>query len=209
MAQLFSGLAMSVDASSKEHKRLIFSHEGNARAAASVILIGVVAALIGSVFMAIGPKVKTTSRTAVDASVGAASTPVRIVGQAPHDNAVPCDQQVWPNIDQRCLVRTQAAPKSEDISSTARSNEPTPSSAPTTQTPSQVAASRSSQHASVPPTARQQESLSLADSSDEAIMPLYDDVDEWHQQEFSEPPPRKRQRRQYRSFHFHFGAFRF
>ena len=145
MAQLFSGLAMSVDASSKEHKRLIFSHEGNARAAASVILIGVVAALIGSVFMAIGPKVKTTSRAAVDASVGAASTPVRIVGQAPHNNAVPCDQQVWPNIDQRCLVRTQAASKSEDISSTARSNEPTPSSAPTTQTPSQVAASGSTQ----------------------------------------------------------------
>lgn len=209
MAQLFSGLAMSVDASSKEHKRLIFSHEGNARAAASVILIGVVAALIGSVFMAIGPEVKTTSRAPVDASVGAASTPVRIVGQAPHNNGVPCDQQVWPNIDQRCLVRTQAASKSEDISSTARSNEPTPSSAPTTQTPSQVAASGSTQHASVPPTARQQQSLSLADSSDEATMPLYDDADEWHQQEFTEPPPRKRQRRQYRSFHFHFGAFRF
>lgn len=209
MAQLFSGLAMSVDASSKEHKRLIFSHEGNARAAASVILIGVVAALIGSVFMAIGPEIKTTSRAPVDASVGAASTPVRIVGQAPHNNGVPCDQQVWPNIDQRCLVRTQAASKSEDISSTARSNEPTPSSAPTTQTPSQVAASGSTQHASVPPTARQQQSLSLADSSDEATMPLYDDADEWHQQEFNEPPPRKRQRRQYRSFHFHFGAFRF
>jgi hypothetical protein len=208
MAHLFSGLAMSVDASSKEHKRLIFSHEGNARAAASVILIGVVAALIGSVFMAIGPKVKTNPRATVDTPVGAASTPVRIVGQAPRDN-VPCDQQVWPNIDQRCLVRTQAASKSEDISSTARSNEPTPASAPTPQTPSQVAASGSTQHASVPPTARQQQSLSLADSSDEATMPLYDDAHEWHQQEFSEPPPRKRQRRQYRSFHFHFGAFRF
>ena len=35
---------------------LIFSHEGNARAAASVILIGVVVALIGSVFMVIGPR---------------------------------------------------------------------------------------------------------------------------------------------------------
>jgi hypothetical protein len=209
MAQLFSGLAMSVDASSNEHKRLIFSHEGNARAAASVILIGVVAALIGSVFMAIGPKVKTTSRAAVEVSVDAASTPVRIVGQAPHNNVVPCDQQVWPNIDQRCLVRTQAASRSEDTSPTARSNEPAPSSAPTTQTPSQVVPSGSTQHASVPPTARQQQSLSLADSSDEATMPLYDDADEWHQQEFTEPPPRKRQHRQYRSFHFHFGAFRF
>ena len=209
MAQLFSGLAMSVDASSRKPKELIFSHEGNARAAASVILIGVVAALIGSVFMAIGPKVKTTSRAAVDASVGAASTPVRIVGQAPQNNVVPCDQQVWPNIDQRCLVRTQPASRSEDISSTARSNEPTPSSAPTPQTPSQVAASGSTQRASVPSTARQQQSLSLADLSDEVTMPLYDDADQWHQQEFTEPPPRKRQRRQYRSFHFHFGAFRF
>ena len=208
MAQLFSGLAMSVDASPKEHEKLIFSHEGNARAATSVILIGVVAALIGSVFMAIGPKVKTPPRMAVDASVGATSIPVRIVGQAPHDN-VPCDQQVWPNIDQHCLVRTQTTLKSEDISSAARSNEPTPTMAPTTQQPSQVAASRSSQRASVPPTARQQESLSLAGSSDEAVMPLYDDVDGWHQQEFSEPPPRKRPRRQYRTFHFHFGAFRF
>jgi len=42
---------MSMDArTGEEHNELIFSHEGNARAAASVILIGVIAALIGSVF---------------------------------------------------------------------------------------------------------------------------------------------------------------
>jgi hypothetical protein len=35
---------------------LIFGHEGNARAAASVILISVVVTSIGSVFMAIGPR---------------------------------------------------------------------------------------------------------------------------------------------------------
>ena len=41
---------------------LIFGHEGNARAATSVILIGVLAALIGSVFMAIGPRFKQEPR---------------------------------------------------------------------------------------------------------------------------------------------------
>ena len=73
---------MSMDArTGEEHNGLIFSHEGNARAAASVILIGVIVALIGSVFMAIGPKVKQAPRPTSDASVGAAPTPVRIVGQ--------------------------------------------------------------------------------------------------------------------------------
>ena len=57
------------------------------------------------------------------------------------------------------------------------------------------------------PAVRRQESLDLAESSDEAVTPYYDDPDEIRQQE--DPPPRKRQRRHYRSFHFHFGAFRF
>ena len=59
------------------------------------------------------------------------------------------------------------------------------------------------------PAARQQESLDPAETSDESITPYYDDVDELLQQEYGELPPRKRQRRYYRSFHFHFGAFRF
>jgi hypothetical protein len=46
---------------------LIFGHEGNARAATSVILIGVLAALIGSVFMAIGPRLKQEPRPTPDA----------------------------------------------------------------------------------------------------------------------------------------------
>src|SRR6478609_5290745 len=129
---------MFMDGNSNETRNeLIFSHEGNARAAASVILVGVVAALVGSVFMAIGPKVKPTPRPAVDSTIGAASNPVRIVGQVPHDQAphdnVPCDQQVWPNIEQHCLVRKEAAPKSENIASTARTGDlppPPPASPP-------------------------------------------------------------------------------
>ena len=96
----------------------IFSHEGNARVAASVILIGVVVALIGSLFMAIGPKFKQAPRQGGDASVGAASTSVRIVGQTPRDN-VPCDQQVWPNFAHRCLVRTEATPNLDNPASRA------------------------------------------------------------------------------------------
>src|SRR5689334_5090069 len=98
---------MYMDGNSNETRNeLIFSHEGNARAPASVILVGVVAALFGGAFMAIGPKVKPSPRPAVDSAIGAVSNPVRIVGQAPHDN-VPCDQQ-------NCLVRKEAAPKSEN-----------------------------------------------------------------------------------------------
>jgi hypothetical protein len=201
---------MFMDGNSNETRNeLIFSHEGNARAAASVILVGVVAALVGSVFMAIGPKVKPTPRPAVDSTIGAASNPVRIVGQVPHDQAphdnVPCDQQVWPNIEQHCLVRKEAAPKSENIASTARTGDlpPPPPASP----PSQGVVSASAPPSSVSP-ARQRQSLELAESSGEAITPFYEDTDELRQQEYMDPPPRKRQRRQ-RSFHFHFGAFRF
>lgn len=203
---------MFMDGNSNETRNeLIFSHEGNARAPASVILVGVVAALVGSVFMAIGPKVKPTPRAAVDSTIGAASNPVRIVGQVPHDQAphdnVPCDQQVWPNIEQNCLVRKEAAPKSENITSTARTGDlpPPPPPAPP---PSQGAVSASVPPSSVSPAARQRESLDLAESSGEAITPFYEDTDELRQQDYVDPPPRKRQRR-HRSFHFHFGAFRF
>jgi len=203
---------MFMDGNSNETRNeLIFSHEGNARAAASVILVGMIAALVGGVFMAIGPKVKPTHREVVDSAVGAASNPVRIVGQAPrdqvpHDN-VPCDQQVWPNIDQHCLVRKEAAPKPENIASTARTGDvPPPPTAPPS---SQGAVSTSAPPSPVPPATRQRESLDIADSSSEAVTPFYEDTDEFRQQEYMDPPPRKRQRRNYRPFHFHFGAFRF
>ncbi len=84
---------------------LIFHHHGNARAAASVALAGVVAALMGSVFMAIGPKFKQEPSAIRHTLLVEASAPVRVVGHVPRENAS-CAQQVWPNIDQRCLVRS-------------------------------------------------------------------------------------------------------
>jgi len=203
---------MFMDGNSNETRNaLIFTHEGNGRAAASIILVGVLAALVGGVFMAIGPKVKPTPRQAVDSATGAASNPVRIVGQAPHDQAprdnVPCDQQVWPNIEQHCLVRKEAAPKPENIASTARTGElpPLPPAPPS----SQGAVTTNTPPGPMPSAARQRESWDLAESSGEAVAPFYEDADELRQQEYMEPPPRKRQRRNSRPFHFHFGAFRF
>ena len=68
----------------------IFGHAGDPRVAASIVLAGVVAALIGGVFMAIGPQLK--------------DKPVRVVGA--RGDAV-CENQTWPAIDQRCLVRAK------------------------------------------------------------------------------------------------------
>ncbi len=66
----------------------IFGHAGDPRVAASIVLAGIVAALIGGVFMAIGPQLK--------------DKPVRAISA--RGDAV-CENQTWPSIDQRCLVR--------------------------------------------------------------------------------------------------------
>ena len=63
---------------------------GDPRVAASIVLAGIVAALIGGVFMAIGPQLK--------------NNPVRVVGA--HGDAV-CENQTWPAIDQRYLVQAK------------------------------------------------------------------------------------------------------
>ena len=72
---------------------LIFDHEGNARAATSVILIGVLAALIGSVFMAIGPRFKQEPRPTRDAYIGGhrrrfASSDMRRVRMGPASSSL-------------------------------------------------------------------------------------------------------------------------
>src|SRR3954470_3762776 len=85
---------------------LIFAHEGNARVAASVIMAGMLAVLLGGTVMAIGPELKQEPRAARNADT-APPAAVRVIGTTPREQAA-CDQQVWPNIDQRCLVRTQA-----------------------------------------------------------------------------------------------------
>jgi hypothetical protein len=76
---------------------------GDPRVAASVVLIGIVGVLIGAVFMAIGPEMKSKVPAAAMASGGHQTAAVRVFGVSGREDAV-CGQQVWPNIDQRCLV---------------------------------------------------------------------------------------------------------
>lgn len=190
---------------------LIFGHEGDARAAASVTLVGVVAALIGSVFMAIGPTVKQAPRPTGDTYIGDLSGPVRFVGHAPREKG-PCEQQVWPNIDQRCLVRTEATANSGSTSSPERNGKLSPLNATATTVNTQ-ASSHDVTNGSTPyyatvPAPSQQDALNVIESSDVMVDPLNDNVGELRQQEPIEPPP-KRARRHYKPFHFRFGTFHF
>jgi hypothetical protein len=189
---------------------LIFDHEGDARAAASVILIGVVAALIGSVFMAIGPRVKQAPRSTGDTYIGDVSAPVRVVGHAPRENG-PCEQQVWPNIDQRCLVRTEATANSHKTSSPERNDKLSPLNVTAT-TMNTQASSHDVTNGSTPyyavPAPSQQDALNVIESSDVMVDPLNENMAELHRQEPIEPPP-KRARRRYKPLHFHFGTFHF
>jgi hypothetical protein len=85
----------------------IFAHEGDVRVAASVVVIGMLAVLIGGAFMAIGPRLNHTAGARNAAGAGSPA-PVRVVGATPRGNNVACEQQVWPDIDQRCLVRADS-----------------------------------------------------------------------------------------------------
>jgi hypothetical protein len=190
---------------------LIFGHEGDARAAASVTLIGVVAALIGSVFMAIGPRVKQAPRPTGDTYIGDVSAPVRVVGHAPRENGS-CGQQVWPHIDQRCLVRTEATANSSNTSSRERNDKLSPlnvtAATVNTQASSHDVTNGGTPYYGTAPAPSQQDALNVIESSDVMVDPLNDNAGELRQQEPIEPPP-KRARRHYRAFHFHFGTFHF
>jgi hypothetical protein len=190
---------------------LIFGHEGDARTAASVILIGVVAALIGSVFMVIGPRPKQAPRPTGDTYIREALTPVRVVGNAPRANG-PCEQQVWPYTDQRCLVRTEATVNSGNTSSPERNDKLAPltatASTMNTQASSQDLTKGSTPYYAAALAPSRQDALNVIESSDVMVDPLNDNAGELRQQEPIEPP-RKRARRHYRAFHLHFGAFHF
>ena len=190
---------------------LIFGHEGNARAATSVILIGVLAALIGSVFMAIGPRFKQEPRPTRDAYIGGASAPVRVIGHAPRENES-CEQQVWPNIDQRCLVRREAMGNSGNTSSPVQNDKLSPIT-PTATTMDRQSSSQDATNGSVPyyataPAPLEQDAHNVTEPSDVTVDGSNNKVGEFRQQEPLEQP-RKRARRNYRPFHLHFGAFRF
>ena len=187
---------------------LIFGHEGNARAATSVILIGVLAALIGSVFMAIGPRFKQEPRPTRDAYIGGASAPVRVIGHAPREKGS-CEQQVWPNIDQRCLVRREATVNSDNTSSP-EENDKLSTLTPTATTMDRQSSSQDATNGSVPYYATasaplEQDVHNITEPSGVTVDGSNNNV----RQQESLGKPRKRARRSYRPFHLHFGAFRF
>jgi hypothetical protein len=173
---------------------LIFGHQGNPRAAASVILVGVLAALIGSVFMAIGPRFLQEPRPTRDAYIGGGSTPVRVVGPARRENGS-CEQQVWPNIDQRCLVRTDAAVYSNSTSSPKQNSDFTAATS--------TGITLDNQPPSPAATPNYVTTSALPEQSAPNATELSDATAELSEQ------PRKRPRRHYRPFHLIFGSFRF
>jgi hypothetical protein len=202
---------------------LIFAHEGNARVAASVIMAGMLAVLLGGTVMAIGPELKQEPRAAGNAGT-AAPAAVRVIGTAQREQAA-CDQQVWPNIDQRCLVRTEA--KTTNAKSTETKPEPPQANAklataqddgklsPLTVTPVEHQAAlkddATSGNGVQEDTAvlRSSDTVGMAPREDATVGAGSDEVDELP----PPPPPEKRRSRGHRHtgfpFHLRIGAFHF
>jgi len=107
---------MPATKSQQTHRDFTRGHLGNPRVEASIVLIGVVAVLIGSVFVVMGPPLKPSALAAHTASGESRSGPVRVVGMSPRKD-VPCEQQTWPSIDQRCLVPMKVESRSDSRSS--------------------------------------------------------------------------------------------
>ncbi|MBI4276169.1 MAG: hypothetical protein HY659_15860, partial [Rhizobiales bacterium] len=90
----------------------IFHHTCDPRLAASVTLASVLFVLISGAMLALNPPLKAYSQRShaiADAPGAAPAKSVRVVGTEPRAQ-VPCEQQTWPHIDQRCLSSTSAKP---------------------------------------------------------------------------------------------------
>jgi len=195
---------------------LIFGHEGNARVAASVIMVGMVAVLIGGSFMAIGPRLNQDSSVARNTAGNAPQGTVRLVGTTPRDSNVACEQQVWPNIDQRCLVRADSKTAAEPK---AVANVAAPPAAQENDKLSPLTAAAVN-HPSPP---QEEETTGSAVQEDTAVLRSSDTINASAppnvtvaaDNEVDELPPpveqpRKRARRHTGfPFHLHFGGFRF
>jgi hypothetical protein len=125
-------------------------------------------------------------------------------------------QQVWPNIDQRCLVRIDATANSGNTTSPERNDKLSPPTTTAATTSSQASShgvtSGSTPYYAPAPAEPRQNALNVTESPDVTVDPLNDHAGELREQELQEPiePPRKRTRRHYyRSFHIQFGSFRF
>ena len=88
---------------------------------ASITMAGMIIVLLGGVFMAIGPPLKTSSSLGSKTFGQLGPVKVRVVGATPREE-VSCEQQTWPNIAQRCLVRSSAGASTDRTSPAAPGN---------------------------------------------------------------------------------------
>lgn len=200
--------------STEPHHDLIFAHAGNARVAASVTLAGVIAVLIGGVSMAIGPRIPEDAGRS-----GTAETKtVRVIGTAPASTA-PCAEQVWPHIDQRCLVRTDSpAPPAKPAAKEAKQAAQEPAKEDAKLTPLGATGNAvvgkevtpqdeeiAARQAAVPQPRR--ETANWQARSDDPR--FADDEDDVELDDVPPPPPRRVHRHFRLPFHGQIGPFRF
>jgi hypothetical protein len=197
---------------------LIFGHEGDARVAASVTIVGILAVLIGGSFMAIGPRLNQDSGVARTAAGDPVPGAVRIVGVAPRENNVPCEQQVWPDIDQRCLVRADSKTPAEAKtatdavapSATQDNDKLSPLTAAAVDHPSPPQDDSTTGSAVQEDTAllRQTAPINVTASPNMSADVGNDDADEMPPPHVEQPRKRARRHGGF-PFHLHFGAFHF
>jgi hypothetical protein len=206
---------------------LIFGHASEARVAASVTLIGMLAVLIGGAFTAMGAPRKLDAPIARQAAGGTPPAKIRIVGAAPRED-VPCGQQVWPNIAQRCLVRADARPDGARNAKTSAAKTSAGAGSPAAQDNAKLSpltatgnamnrwpAAQAAVTGGAPDrqtaarTAPQRNARNLdAPSQARAGRVGDDDLDELPPERMAEQAPRYRRYRGF-TFHLHFGAIHF
>ena len=131
-----------------------------------------------------------------------------MIGHAPREKGS-CEEQVWPNIDQRCLVRAEATANSGNTSSPWQNDKlspPSPTAITTMNHQSSLQGATNGGNYAAAPTPLEQDALNVTEPSDATVGPFDDNASE-----LREPiePPRKRARRHSKPFHLHFGGFRF
>jgi len=194
--------------SADTHDGLIFSHNSDARVAASVTMAGILVVLLGGAFMAIGPQLKQDSSPGRNAARAPAA--VRIIGTAPPASA-PCEQQVWPNIDQRCLVRANLKATPDTTAAATRDNDklsPLTAAVVDHPTPPQDDATTGSGVQEDTAVLRQSDAIN-ATAPPNATSSADDDVHEMPPPRMVEPPRRHGPRHHGFPLHLHFGGFRF
>ena len=108
-----------VDAHRLSSDGAIFRHTGDPRMAATATLAAMIVALFAGAVLAFGvppqyAALNPQSIARVSPPAAAPSGPVRVVGAKTTTPAdIPCNEQTWPYIDQRCLVRSEATPATD------------------------------------------------------------------------------------------------